>query len=226
MRRALLTRTSVAVLAGLPWAGCWPLEPETGSGCEAKTQADLQAIAAGELRCDWVNVVETSLEDLSGLRGLDHVVGGVLVVQNERLRSLTGLEDLRGTGQISVAENPALEDVEIQWSGSFEEFGFSLNNNLHALTLELDVTDTRLRVSDSPVTELVISNPGPLRELTLSSLPELSSLDGLEGVISAQVVKLVTLPALPAAAVEGFLSRLDPAPELVEICGVEGYPAC
>lgn len=227
MRRALLTRPFIAALAGLLSAGCWPLEPETTSACEARTQADLHAIAAGELRCDWIRVVETNLEDLSGLRGLDHLVGGVLIVQNERLRSLTGLEDLRGTGQISVADNPALEDVEVRWSGSFEEFGFSLNNNLHALTLELDVTDTtRLRVSDSPLTELVISNPGPLRELTLTSLPELSSLDGLEGVISAQVVKLVTLPALPAAAVEGFLSRLDPAPELVEICGVEGYPAC
>ena len=65
------------------------MEPQSHSACEAQTQADLQAIAAGELRCDWVNVVETSLEDLSGLRGLDHLVGGVVVVQNEHLRSLT-----------------------------------------------------------------------------------------------------------------------------------------
>jgi hypothetical protein len=187
----------------------------------------LQAIATGELRCDWVNVVETSLEDLSGLRGLDHLVGGVVVVQNEHLRSLTGLEDLRGTGQISIVENPALEELEVRWSGSFEELGFSLNNNLHALTLELDVTDTtRLRVIDSPVTELLIANRGPLRELSLMHLPSLGSLDGLAGVASAQVVQLIDLPALPAGAVEGLLDRLDPAPELVEICGVEGYPGC
>lgn len=82
-------RPSIATLAGLLWAGCWPVEPQSHSACEAQTQADLQAIAAGELRCDWVNVVETSLEDLSGLRGLDHLVGGVVVVQNEHLRSLT-----------------------------------------------------------------------------------------------------------------------------------------
>ena len=143
------------------------------------------------------------------------------------VRSLTGLEDLRGTGQISIVENPALEELEVQWSGSFEEFVFSQNNSLHALTLELDVTNTtRLRVVDSPVTELVIANPGPLRELTLSSLPDLSSLDGLAGVASAQVVRLFSLPALPAGAVQGLLDRLDPAPELVEICGVEGYPGC
>lgn len=226
MRRTFLTTAQGLLLLVGPLLGCAPQPPLPGTICEAQTEADLQAIAAGELRCASVRIAETELEDLSGLRGLTSLSESVFVFQNERLRDLTGLEDLSHVGAIDIVGNPALDEVELAWHGEVGHVDFYNNPNLRVLSISLDTADSGLAVRDEPVTSLTLSNPAPMQEVRLTHLPELDSLEGLAGLASVEVVVFYDLPSMPSEQVATFLTGLDPAPSYVEICDVEGYPAC
>lgn len=225
MRRAFLASASAQLLSAGALLGCTPSVSPNETWCRPQTESELQAIAAGEVTCSSVRIAETSLEDLSGLRGLGYLAGGVLVFRNERLRDVTGLEDVGSVGQIDINENTALMQLDLGWTGAVGAISIS-GNNLGALALSLNTADSGLDVVDEPITSLTVSNPEPMRQLMLAHLPELDSLDGLSELSSVESVMLYDLPSLPADEVGSFLAGLDPAPGYVKVCDVEGYPSC
>ncbi|MCC7075200.1 MAG: hypothetical protein IT383_28060 [Deltaproteobacteria bacterium] len=206
--------------------GCVPQSSLPGTICEPHTDADLQAIAAGERHCSSVSIAETQFENLDGLRGLTSVPEAVSVFRNEHLADLTGLEDLSHVGGITVSENPSFEEVDLSWHGQIGIVNFSNNANLRALSISLDTADSYLGIGNEAITSLTLANPAPTKELRLTHLPELASLGGLAGLASVEIVLFYDLPSMPAAEVESFLAGLDPAPSYMEICDVEGYPGC
>lgn len=223
MRRTLLSL--VALTAPLTTAlACTPSNPP-GTICRPKTEGELQEIARGDRTCDTVEVRETTLVNLGGLRGLEMLWGGVLVFSNPVLEDLGGLEDLKSVGGINIIENSALGHATATWPGEVSEIVFG-GNDLTGLTLTLRADFDTLRVRDEPLTTLELIGAETMTTLALSRLPELATLDGLAAVRSIEVLELIDLPSLSADTVEALLARLDPAPSILEICGVAGYPGC
>lgn len=228
MRRTLLTRhlAIVAILSGLGSCVPAPRLPG-GSNCRPTTEADLRAVSAGETPCDWLWIAATELEDLEALRGHGDAFEGVGVVENNRLRSLGGLEDLSDLTQVGVTDNPVLTEIDATWRGVAE---IDIHrNSVERVTLAISphVEDLlALSIMDEPVSALAVAGSNRLTKLGLGRLPELSSLEGLAEITTVDVVEIADLPLLTANELDSFLARLDPAPGFVEICGAGGRPAC
>jgi hypothetical protein len=171
--------------------------------------------------------VETELEGLEGLRGHRDAFEGVGVVQNDKLRSLGGLDDLSDLSQIGVTDNPVLTEIDATWRGVAE---IDIHrNSIERVTLAISphVEDLlALSIMDEPVSALAVAGSNRLTKLGLGRLPELSSLEGLAEITTVDVVEIADLPLLTADELDSFLARLDPAPGFVEICGAGGRPPC
>lgn len=116
------------------------------------------------------------------LRGLKSVTGGLVILGNEGLASLHGLECVRSTSGLEISENPVLTDISALRLTSSRIISIRLNPQLEsaiALSSVADVTslsflgNERLEV----LPELLPSVQ--LRHLAIEACPALEGLDAL-----------------------------------------------
>jgi hypothetical protein len=165
------------------------------------SEADAQQYSACNVVIGDLKVQASALENMSAFSNLRRVQGALQLVDNPRLRSLAGLEQLEAVGELSISGSPVLEDLDgLARLGKAREVVLKSCRSLSDLTALGKLGE---------LNELVIERTGVftvagleglswVRELTIARNPKLISVAALNQLKAAGSIHIESNPRLAA----------------------------